>query len=172
MSASHRRLLLRWLRRSLWLASVSFSSLFCSCFSWLHFHWQLDNEDVCCSTCGDQLDFCLFCWIGVRRALHFVLSHKRKPTGNARHDIAHQLQRRCLWLVWTMQLWHHVGRWTCNRANANGQNLQRLPARCFYLFRLTILFPWQTNHQTLFWRWFWVCICQNMFDYEDDVRRV
>jgi hypothetical protein len=40
--------------------------------------------------------FCLFHWIGVMRALHLVLSHKRKPLGNARHNIAHPLQRQHL----------------------------------------------------------------------------
>ncbi len=33
--------------------------------------------------------FCLFHQIGVMRALHLVLSRKRKPLGIARHNIAH-----------------------------------------------------------------------------------
>ncbi len=106
------------------------------------FCWWLDDGDFCCSTCGSQLGFWLFHLIGFMRALHFVLSRKCEPLGNARHNIAHRLRRQHLWLLWTMGLWHHVGWWTCNNANTNEQNLQLLPTRCFYLFGLTILFPW------------------------------
>ncbi len=86
-----------------------FFIFFCGSLSWLCFCWQFDDGDFCCGTCSTWLGFHLFCCIGFRRALHFVLSCKCEPLGNARHDIAHQLLRQCLWLIWTMQLRHHVG---------------------------------------------------------------
>ncbi len=124
---------------------------FCSGFILHRFCWWLHGGDFCCGTCSAQLGFCLFHQIGVMRALHFVLSCKREPLGNARHNIACQLQKRCLWLISMMELWHYVGWWTCNNADTNGQNLQLLPTRCFYLFGLIILFPWWTNHRPLCW---------------------
>ncbi len=85
--------------------------------------------------------FCLFQRIGSRKVWHLVLSCKCESLGDARLNIAWQLQRQRLWLSGTMELWHYVGWWTYNNANTNRQNLQLLPARWFYLFGLTIFFP-------------------------------
>ncbi len=104
--------------------------------------------------------------------LLFVLFRKRKPLGNARHNIACQLQRQCLWLVWTMELWHCVGWWTFNNANTNGKTLNFFLQGVFTSLDLPFLFSWQNNHRPHCRPWFWVCVCHDNFNYEEDMRCV
>jgi hypothetical protein len=107
------------------------------------------------------------------RALDLMLSCKHEPLGDARHNIACWLEDNIFDLLeqWNFNITsggEHV-----TMPTPMGKTFNFFPQRVFTSLDLPFFIPDRQNNQQPFCQlWFWVCICHDKVDYEDDMHHV